>query len=151
MIPDSESFRGVARGMSISVKVITRLTLGVIFLFGFYVFVFSRKSHGVGFAGGLIIALGLLLFMLAYGKEAVEKRINQVRLALIKDLFLLIFAVLAFMVVFFGNDLMALKNFKLLSILISVFSNAALALVSAGCFFLMFLNLLKFKKKSDME
>ena len=139
------------KGMSISVKVITRLTLGVIFLFGFYVFVFSRKSHGVGFAGGLIISLGLLLFMLAYGKEAVEKRINQVRLAFMKDVFLLIFSALAFVVVFFGNDLMDLKDFKLVSILISVFSNAALALVSAGCFFLMFLNLLSFKKKSHIE
>ena len=135
--------------MSISVKVITRLTLGIVFLFGFYVFVFARTGHGVGIAGGLVIALGLLLFMVAYGKGAVLKRMTQSELAFVKDLFLLIFSVLTFVIFFYGGGLAHQKNFMLMSVLISVFSNAALALVSAGCFFLMFLNLLAFKKRSE--
>ncbi|MCX5782135.1 MAG: hypothetical protein NT145_05475 [Elusimicrobia bacterium] len=137
--------------MTIFVKVITRLTLGLIFLLGFYIFVFARKSHGVGFASGLIISLGLLLFMLAYGKEMVLKKVNYVRLALIKDLFLFIFCFLTFVIIFFGSNLPNLKNFKLISIIVSVFSNMSLALVSAGCFFLMFLNLLTFKKRGDSD
>ncbi len=137
-------------GMTLMVKVITRLTLGLVFLLGCYIFVFARTSHGVGFAGGLIIALGLLLFMLAYGREAVMKRVNYIRIAFMKDIFLLIFSALTFVIVFWGNDLSSLKSFKLLSTLILVFSNVALSLVSAGCFFLMFLNLLGFKKERHL-
>jgi len=137
-------------GMTLMVKVITRLTLGLIFLLGCYIFIFARTSHGVGFAGGLIIALALLLFMLAYGKEAVLKRVNYVRLAFMKDIFLLVFSAFTFIIIFWGNDIPGLKNFKLLSTLILVFSNVALSLVSAGCFFLMFLNLLGLKKERHL-
>jgi len=136
--------------MTIFVKVITRLTLGLIFLLGCYFFVFARNSHGAGFAGGLVIALGLLLFMLAYGKDAVLKRIKYVRLALLKDVCLLLFAALTAVVVFYGDDLSRLAHFDIISMLMLVFLNAALSLASAGCFFLMFLNLLTFKHERNL-
>ena len=137
-------------GMSLIVKVVTRLTLGIIFLLGFYLFVFAGVSHGVGYAGGLVIALGLLLFLLAYGKEVVIKRVNYKRLALVKDLFLLLFAALTIVFIYFGNELSQLSNFKGISSLMIIFSNMSLSLVCAGCFFLIFLNLINYKREKKL-
>ena len=46
-------------GMSLIVKVITRLTVGFILLLGIYVLLHGDVSPGGGFAGGVIIALSL--------------------------------------------------------------------------------------------
>jgi multicomponent Na+:H+ antiporter subunit B len=56
-------------GMSLIVKTITRLTVGLILLFGIYVLLHGHLTPGGGFAGGVIIALSLVHIMLAFGKE----------------------------------------------------------------------------------
>ena len=48
------------KGMTLIAKTITRLTLGLILLFGFYIFLHGHISHGIGFAGGVIVALGFI-------------------------------------------------------------------------------------------
>ena len=45
------------QGMSLIVKTITRLTVGLILLFGIYIVLHGHLSPGGGFAGGVIIAL----------------------------------------------------------------------------------------------
>jgi len=66
-------------GMTLIVKVITRLTVGLILLYGFYVVLHGHIGPGGGFAGGIIMALSLIHLMLAYGKEAVTKKIGRRR------------------------------------------------------------------------
>lgn len=62
------------KGMTLIVKTVSRLTVGLIMLFGIYIVVHGHVAPGGGFAGGVIIALAFILLMLAFGKEkALEK------------------------------------------------------------------------------
>ncbi len=65
------------KGMSLIVKTITRLTVGLILLYGIYIVSHGHISPGGGFAGGVIIALSFIHLMLAYGKEEAFKRLSQ--------------------------------------------------------------------------
>jgi multicomponent Na+:H+ antiporter subunit B len=55
--------------MSLIVKNTTRLVAGFIALFGIYVVLYGHVSPGGGFAGGVILAGGLVLVVLAFGEE----------------------------------------------------------------------------------
>ena len=65
------------KGMSLIVKTITRLTVGIIFLYGIYIVVHGHLTPGGGFAGGVIIALSFIHLMLAYGKEVAFKKLSR--------------------------------------------------------------------------
>lgn len=82
-------------GMTLIVKVVTRLTAGLILLYGFYVVLRGHTGPGGGFAGGVIIALSLIHLMLAYGKEAVTKKIGRRRGIVISSAGALLFLILA--------------------------------------------------------
>ena len=56
-------------GMSLIVKVITRLTVGLIFIYGIYISLHGHLSPGGGFAGGVIVALSFVHLVLAFGRE----------------------------------------------------------------------------------
>jgi len=56
-------------GMSLIVKKITQLVIGLIFLFGINIVLFGHWSVGGGFAGGVILTCGFILIMLAFGKD----------------------------------------------------------------------------------
>jgi len=56
-------------GMSLIVKKITQLVIGLIFLFGINIILFGHLSVGGGFAGGVILTCGFILIMLAFGKD----------------------------------------------------------------------------------
>ena len=55
-------------GMSIIVKKVTQFVIGLIYLFGIYVIAFGHLTPGGGFPGGVILACGFILIMLAFGK-----------------------------------------------------------------------------------
>jgi multisubunit Na+/H+ antiporter MnhB subunit len=57
------------QGMTLIVKTVTRLTVGLILIYGLYIALQGPKTPGGGFAGGVIIALSLIHVMLAFGKE----------------------------------------------------------------------------------
>ena len=65
------------RGMTLIVKTTAALLIGFIGLFGLYIVLTGHLSPGGGFAGGVILAGGLLLVVLAYGADRVRKRMGH--------------------------------------------------------------------------
>jgi len=65
--------------MSLIVKTITRLTVGLILIYGIYVVLQGHISPGGGFPGGIIIALSFIHLLLAFGKDAVLRKLNQAK------------------------------------------------------------------------
>ena len=60
-------------GMSLIVRTATRLVTGFILIFGLYIITYGHITPGGGFAGGVILALGLVLTLLAFGKMFVDE------------------------------------------------------------------------------
>jgi len=64
-------------GMSLIVKTVTRLVTGFIVLFGINIVLYGHLTPGGGFAGGVILAAGLILVLLAFGKEQTLKIVSH--------------------------------------------------------------------------
>jgi multisubunit Na+/H+ antiporter MnhB subunit len=56
-------------GMTLIVKTVARLLVAMIFVFGLYIVAHGHLTPGGGFGGGVVIALGLLSVLLAFGRE----------------------------------------------------------------------------------
>lgn len=69
----------IEHGMSLIVKTITRLTVGLILIYGIYITARGHLSPGGGATGGVIISLSLIHLMLAFGKEDALKQLDQVK------------------------------------------------------------------------
>lgn len=127
------------QGMSVIVKTITRLTVGLILLYGIYILLHGHLSPGGGFAGGVIIALSFVHLMLAYGKDAALKKLPKETASLFEGLGAVLFltiAVLGFTGgAFFLNFLPKGEPFRLFSAGIIPLCNIAISLeVGAGLF-----------------
>ncbi len=85
------------KGMSLIVKTITRLTVGLILLYGIYIVLHGHVSPGGGFAGGVIIALSFIHLMLAYGKEETFKRLSKQAASVFESLGAILFLTIASM------------------------------------------------------
>ncbi len=140
-------------GMSLIVKTITRLTVGLIFLYGIYIVLHGHISPGGGFAGGVIIALSFIHLMLAFGRQATLQRISKPFISLLESVGALMFLaipLIGFMAGYFFKDWFVDKGkpFDLFSAGTIPLSNIAIALkVSMGLFAIFFvLVLLKFTK-----
>jgi len=57
------------QGMSLIVKSMTRLVAGFIALFGVYIVLYGHVTPGGGFTGGVILAGGMVLVVLAFGEK----------------------------------------------------------------------------------
>jgi len=64
-------------GMTLIVKTITRLILGFIVVLGTSVVLYGHITPGGGFAGGVMLACGFILFLLAFGKKAVYELVSE--------------------------------------------------------------------------
>ena len=127
------------KGMTLIVKTITRLTVGLILLFGIYIVLHGHLSPGGGFAGGVIIALSFIHLMLAFGKEVALKKLSQSMASFFESLGAIIFisiAVLGFLGgYFFLNFLNKGEAFHLFSAGIIPLANIAICFkVGAGLF-----------------
>ena len=127
------------KGMSIIVKTITRLTVGLIFLYGIYILSHGHVSPGGGFAGGVIIALSFVHLMLAYGKEEAFKRLPKSAMSFFESMGAVIFLSIALLGFtggyFFLNFISKGEPFKLFSAGIIPLCNIAISLkVGAGLF-----------------
>ncbi|MGE5401583.1 MAG: MnhB domain-containing protein [Ignavibacteriales bacterium] len=64
------------KGMTLIVKTVTRITVWLIILYGFYIILHGHLTPGGGFGGGVIIALALLNVLLAFGRDFTGKWLN---------------------------------------------------------------------------
>lgn len=74
---------GRGAGMTLIIKTVSRLLVGLILLYGAYIVLHGHLSPGGGFGGGVVLALGLLAVLLAYGRE---ETLKWLRLGRLKDL-----------------------------------------------------------------
>ena len=127
------------KGMSVIVKTITRLTIGLILLYGIYILSHGHLSPGGGFAGGVIIALSFVHLMLAYGKEAALKKFPKGVVSFLESAGAIMFLSIAFLGFtggyFFLNFINRGKPYELFSAGIIPLCNIAISLkVGAGLF-----------------
>ena len=64
-------------GMTIIVKSITRFVGVMVMLFGVYIVLHGHLTPGGGFAGGVLLASGVVLLTLAFGKNVALKILPQ--------------------------------------------------------------------------
>jgi multicomponent Na+:H+ antiporter subunit B len=143
-------------GMSIIVKTITRLTVGLILLFGIYIILHGHLSPGGGFAGGVIVALSFVHLMLAFGKDVAASKVSKNLASNLESLGALMFltvAILGFLGgSFFLNVLPKGTPFRLFSAGTIILSNIAIGIkVGVGLFsiFLALVILERIKKEDQ--
>jgi multicomponent Na+:H+ antiporter subunit B len=128
------------QGMTLIVKTITRLTVGLILLYGIYIVLHGHLTPGGGFAGGVIIALSFIHLMLAFGKEVALKKVSRPVAGLFESLGALLFlsiALIGFMGGYFFFNFFQEKGipFQLFSAGTIPLSNIAISFkVGAGLF-----------------
>ena len=136
-------------GMTLIVKTITRLTVGLILLFGIYIVTHGHISPGGGFAGGVIVALSFIHIMLAFGKDVALKKLSQNVASFFESLGAIIFISLAILGIgggyFFLNFLLKGEPFKLFSSGIIPSCNVAISFKVGAGLFLIFIVLVLFK------
>jgi len=125
--------------MSLIVKTITRLTVGIIFLYGVYIVTHGHLSPGGGFAGGVIIALSFIHLILAYGKEVAFKKLSEARASIWESTGAILFLSIALLGFtggyFFLNFIPKGEPFRLFSAGIIPLCNIAISFkVGAGIF-----------------
>ena len=126
--------------MTLIVKTITRLTVGLILLYGIYIVLHGHLTPGGGFAGGVIIALSFIHLMLAFGRETALKKLSSTATSILESLGALMFlgiALLGFVggYFFFNFFLSKGKPFTLFSAGIIPLCNIAISIkVGAGLF-----------------
>jgi len=127
------------KGMTLIVKTITRLTVGLILLYGIYITLHGHISPGGGFAGGVIITLSFIHLVLAFGKDEALKRISKAAVSIFESMGALLFLGVAFLGFVGGYFFIDWLNkgdvFKLFSAGTIPISNIAIGLkVSFGLF-----------------
>jgi len=81
--------------MTLIVKTVARLTMGVILLYGIYIVAHGHISPGGGFAGGVIIALAFVLLVIAFGREFAMNRVSVSMSSLFESLGAVMFLTIA--------------------------------------------------------
>jgi len=142
-------------GMTLIVKTITRLTVGLILLYGIYIVLHGHLTPGGGFPGGVIIALSFIHLMLAFGKDTALKKLNRVRASLFESLGAIMFlsvALLGFLGgYFFLNFINKGEPFSLFSAGIIPVCNIAICFKVGAGLFAIFIALVILQKTDEEE
>jgi len=85
------------------VKVVVRLVGGFIFLYGCYIVLYGHLSPGGGFAGGAIIAAGLILSRLAFGTTAKQEKSTSISSSIFESTGGLLFLLVGLLGLFVGG------------------------------------------------
>ncbi len=112
------------QGMSIIVKTTSRILLWVIFLYGIYIILFGHLSPGGGFGGGVVLALGFLSIVLAYGRSFTLKWLSIPRLEKAEAGAPLLFLIIALLGIVAGGAF--LQNFMSKGSLFHLYSSGVI-------------------------
>ncbi len=145
------------QGMTLIVKTVTRLTVGLIFLYGIYIVLHGHLTPGGGFAGGVIIALSFMNLLLAFGRTKASTIFSKQGTSVVEALGAIMFLAIAVLGFHWGGFFL---NFlhpdgragELVSAGTIPLSNIAISLkVGAGIFgiFLVLIALLGFESEDD--
>ena len=141
------------QGMSVIVKTITRLTVGLILLYGIYILLHGHVSPGGGFAGGVIIALSFVHLMLAYGKDVALAKLPKPAMSFFEGMGALMFLALALLGFsggyFFLNVIGKGEPFRLFIAGIIPLANIAISLKVGSGLFAIFVALVLLKYESE--
>ncbi|MBN3039446.1 MAG: hypothetical protein JW869_08555 [Candidatus Omnitrophica bacterium] len=141
--------------MSLIVKTITRLTVGLILLYGIYIVSHGHVSPGGGFAGGVIIALSFVHLMLAYGKEVALSKLPKQASSFFESMGAIMFLAIALLGFtggyFFLNFLSKGEPFKLFSAGVIPLYNIAISLKVGAGLFAIFVALVLLKFESEKK
>ena len=138
------------KGMSLIVRTITRLMIAPILLFGIYIVLHGHLTPGGGFPGGVIIAVGITLLVLAFGLERTTKKISYDTTKILDALGAVIFIVIAFLGFFFVTNVFFAPYMTLIALGTPAqwfsagaipFYNMAIAIKVTGALVAMFLGL----------
>lgn len=137
-------------GMTLIVKTITRITVGLILLYGIYIVLHGHLSPGGGFAGGVIIALSFIHLMLAFGAETALKKLSEAWASVLESLGAIMFlsiALAGFLSGYFFLNFFPRKGgpFELFSAGIIPLCNIAICLKVGAGLFAIFAALILFK------
>ena len=143
------------KGMSLIVKTITRLTVGLILLYGIYIVLHGHVSPGGGFAGGIIIALSFIHLMLAYGKEVALKKIPKPVMSFFESTGAILFLSIALLGFtggyFFLNFIAKGEPFRLFRAGIIPLCNVAISLKVGAGLFAIFVALVLLKLEAEKK
>jgi len=139
-------------GMTLIVKTITRLTVGLILLFGIYIVLHGHLSPGGGFAGGVIVALSFVHLMLAFGKDVAMSKVSKNMASSLESIGALMFLSIALIGFlggsFFLNILPKGTPFNLFSAGIIPLCNIAISIKVGVGLFAIFLALVVLEKSN---
>lgn len=126
-------------GMTLIVKTIGRLVLNFILLFGIYIILYGHITPGGGFPGGVIVATGFILLMLAFGRKMALKKFGDMAASLLDNVGAMAFLIVALLGFvggyFFLNFISRGTPFELFSAGTLPLSNIAIGLkVSASLY-----------------
>ncbi len=140
-------------GMSLIVKTISRVTTGLILLYGIYILSHGHVSPGGGFAGGVIMALAFVNLMLAYGKDAAFRKLPKGVAHFFEGMAAIVFLAIALLGFtggyFFLNFISKGEPFKLFSAGIIPLCNIAISLKVGTGIFAIFAALVLLKFESE--
>ena len=143
-------------GMTLIVKTITRLTVGLILIFGIYIILHGHISPGGGFAGGVIVALSFVHMMLAFGKDFAATKVSRSLASNLESIGAMMFlgvALLGFLGgTFFLNIMAKGKPFHLFSAGTILLSNISIGIkVGVGLFAIFLALVILEKTKEDIS
>ncbi|MGA2090455.1 MAG: MnhB domain-containing protein [Endomicrobiales bacterium] len=133
------------KGLSAIVKTVSRYTAGPLIIFGVYLFTHAEHSHGVGFAGGLIIALTVTMLILAFGRVRVENTLSSSHAMTAAGFFLLAMVITMAAMMYMGSVWFPTPAFVSLYPLLIQLLNIFLCLTTAFAFIYTFYVLLRGK------
>jgi multicomponent Na+:H+ antiporter subunit B len=146
---------GKKPGMTLIVKTITRLTVGLILLYGIYIVLHGHLSPGGGFPGGVIIALSFIHLMLAFGKDTALKKLNELYASFLESLGAIMFLGVALLGLlggyFFLNFINKGEAFNLFSAGIIPVCNIAICFKVGAGLFAIFIALVILQKPDEEE
>jgi multisubunit Na+/H+ antiporter MnhB subunit len=138
-------------GMSDITKSITRIITGPILLFSVYLMVSAARSHGAGFAGGVIAVLAVLLWIIVFGRDTFIRQLREKPFADIAASLSLLGLTGLFCFLLFAGKIRGVTGTTVQRILsfIPLASNILLCLFAAAALLIIFLSLVSYRMPKE--